>query len=67
MRVWVMHVPHLVNVVLVWLFRVAVLTLRVWLSTVRIRVRVEHALNERHEDMREWIFEWGFCFGGFCR
>jgi hypothetical protein len=60
------YVPHLANVVLVQLFCVAVVTLRVWLSTVSVRVRVEYALNERREDVREWIFKWGLCFGGFC-
>jgi hypothetical protein len=56
------YVPHLANVVLVHLFRVAVLTLRVWLGTVRVRVRIEYALNERRKNMGERIFERGNCF-----
>jgi hypothetical protein len=58
------YVPHLANVVLVQLFRVAILTLQVWLGTVR--VRVEYALNVRRENVRDRIFEWGdFALGGF--
>src|SRR6266550_3417141 len=59
------YVLHLTNVVLVQLFCVAVLTLRVWLSTVCVPGQVEYALNARCENVRDWIFEWGFALGGF--
>ena len=46
----------------VQLFRVVVLTFRAWLGTVRFRIRVECALNERGKDVRDEISEWGGCF-----
>ena len=60
------YVLHLTNVVLVQLFCAAILTLRVWFSAVRVQVQVEYALKARCENVRNWIFEWGFCIGGFC-
>src|SRR6266566_4069380 len=60
------YVLHLTNAVLVQLFCAAILTLRVWFSAVRVQVQVEYALKARCENVRNWIFEWGFCIGGFC-
>src|SRR6266699_4907688 len=62
------YVLHLTNVVLVQLFCVAVLTLRVWLSTVCVQVQVEYALNARCDRARTCemgSLSGGFALGGF--